>query len=61
MISLTSSLLSSWNLVATSVRMENTRNASCTDRVPSAEFFRPLKGKVSGPRWHWALMLIRPT
>jgi hypothetical protein len=26
--------------------------ASWTDSVPSAESLRPVKGKVSGPRWH---------
>ncbi|MNF18117.1 hypothetical protein D3C80_2220150 [compost metagenome] len=44
MISLMRSLLVSWNLVATSVRIENTLRASWTDKVPSAEFFRPLNG-----------------
>ncbi|MNG31430.1 hypothetical protein D3C84_1172250 [compost metagenome] len=60
-MSLINALLLSWNLVATSVRMEKVRSASWTDKVPSAEFFRPLNGNVSGPRWHWALMLMRPT
>ena len=36
-------------LAATSVRMEKTRKASDTESVPSAESFRPVKGKVSGP------------
>ena len=29
--------------------------------VPMAELRRPLNGKASGERWHWALMLMRPT
>ncbi len=51
----------SWSLAATSVRIVNTRSASVTDRVPSAESLRPVNGKVSGPRWHWLLMLTRQT
>lgn len=49
------------SLVATIERMENTRSASLIDSVPAALFLRPVNGKVSGPRWHWALMLMRLT
>ena len=41
--------------------MEKTRKASDTESVPSAESLRPVKGKVSGPRWHWQLILTRQT
>jgi uncharacterized protein (TIGR00725 family) len=44
--------LASVSFAATSVRIVNTRSASLTDNVPSAEAFRPVNGKVSGPRWH---------
>ena len=40
------------SFAATSVRIVKTRSASLTDSVPSAESFRPVNGKVSGPRWH---------
>ena len=36
--------------VATMERIENDRNASVTESVPSAESFRPANGKTSGPR-----------
>ena len=36
-------------------------SASDTERVPRADDLRPENGKMSGPRWHWALMLTRPT
>ena len=39
-------------LAATMDRMLKARRASVTDSVPSAEFLRPVKGKISGPRWH---------
>ena len=54
-------MLSSVCLVATIERIENARSASVTDSVPSAESLRPVKGKTSGPRWHWQLMLTRQT
>ena len=40
------------SFAATSIRIVNTRSASLTDNVPSAESFRPVNGKASGPRWH---------
>ena len=43
------SLFSSLSLVATIVLIEKERNASGTERVPSAESFLPVKGKTSGP------------
>jgi hypothetical protein len=39
-------LLSSALLAATRLRMEKTRNASETERVPSAESFLPVKGQA---------------
>jgi hypothetical protein len=45
-------LFASVSLAATSVRIEKTLSASETDSVPSAESFLPVKGKISGPRWH---------
>ena len=48
-------------LVVTTVRIENDRNAAVTESVPSAESLRPVNGKVSGPRWHCALILTRET
>ena len=42
-------LFISSSLAATRVLIENTRSASETDKVPSAESFLPVKGKVSGP------------
>ena len=56
-----SRLLSSVCLAAIIERIENERSASVTDKVPSAESFLPVKGKTSGPRWHWQLMLTRQT
>src|SRR3954467_14560079 len=56
-----SRLLSSVCLAAIIERIENERSASVTDRVPSAESFRPVNGNTSGPRWHWQLMLTRQT
>ena len=38
-------LFASVPLVATRVRIEKTRSASDTERVPSAESFRPRKGR----------------
>merc|ERR1719437_412523 len=43
-------------LAATSVSTLTARRTSDTLMVPNAEDFRPAKGKLSGPRWHWALM-----
>jgi hypothetical protein len=60
-ISLISCLLVSFNLAATKERMENDLNASCTESVPSALSFLPVKGNTSGPRWHWVLILTRLT
>jgi hypothetical protein len=48
-------------LAATSVRIENIRKVSVTERVPSAESFLPVKGNVSGLRWHWQFMLTLQT
>ena len=50
--------LLSVSLVATKVRMEKTRSASEIERVPSAESLRPVKGKLSGPRWHLLMRLL---
>jgi len=54
-------LFASVSLAATRARMVKTLRASDTDRVPSAESFLPVNGNVSGPRWHWLLMLTRQT
>jgi len=54
-------LLASVCLVATIERIEKDRRASLTDKVPSAESLRPVKGNTSGPRCHWQLMLTRET
>ena len=43
-------LFSAVAFVATNVLIENTRSASETESVPSAESFLPLNGKDSGPR-----------
>ena len=40
------------SLVATTRRLLNERSALYTGSVPSAESLRPVKGNVSGPRWH---------
>ena len=40
------------SLEATKVLIENDLNASKTLNVPTAEFFRPVKGYTSGPLWH---------
>lgn len=50
-------LLRSFALAAARLLIENTRKASETESVPSAESFLPVKGKVSGPRWHCELIL----
>ena len=42
-------------------RMEKPGRASLTESVPSVESLRPVKGKVSGPRWHWLLRFTRQT
>ena len=55
------SLFKSLPLAATRALIEKTRRASETDKVCSAESFRPVQGKVSGPRWHWLLMFTRLT
>jgi hypothetical protein len=47
-----SSFWLSKSFAATRERIEKERRASITESVPSAESFRPVKGKVSGPRWH---------
>jgi hypothetical protein len=60
-MSLTRALLSSFDAVATTVRIENARSASLTESVPSAESLRPVNGNVSGPRRHWLLRLMRDT
>merc|ERR1719216_695407 len=41
---------------ATKVSTLTARRTSDTLIVPSAEDFRPAKGKLSGPRWHCVLM-----
>ena len=46
---------------ATSERIEKQRNASLIESVPSAESLRPVKGSLSGPRWHCVLILMRET
>ncbi len=43
-------LFASVSLAATSVLIVKTLSASVTDKVPSAESFLPVKGKLSGPR-----------
>ena len=43
-------LFSSVSFAATSVLIVNTLSASVTDKVPSAESFLPVNGKLSGPR-----------
>ena len=48
-------------LAAIIERIEKERSASVTDSVPSALSLRPVKGKTSGPRWHWQLMFTRQT
>mmetsp|Transcript_17443 Transcript_17443/g.70091 ORF Transcript_17443/g.70091 Transcript_17443/m.70091 type:complete len:333 (-) Transcript_17443:523-1521(-) len=48
-------------LPATTTSTEKARSASVTDMVPIADERRPEKGRTSGPRWHWVLMLARPT
>ena len=54
-------LLASFCFAATRVRIANTLKASDTDSVPSAESFRPVNGKESGPRWHWQFTFTRHT
>ena len=54
-------MLDSVCLAAIIERIEKERSASVTDSVPSALSLRPVKGKTSGPRWHWQLMLTRQT
>ena len=49
------------SFAATRVRIENARNASATESVPSAESLRPLNGNTSGLRWHWLLIFTRQT
>ena len=44
-------------LVATSDSIDMTLRASVTERVPSAEDLRPVKGKLSGLCWHWQFKL----
>ena len=51
--------LASVCFVAIMDRIEKERKASVTESVPSAESLRPAKGKTSGPRWHWQLILTR--
>lgn len=60
-ISSSSFLLGSVCLAAIIERIEKDRSASVTESVPSAESLRPVKGKMSGPRWHCQLMLTRQT
>ncbi len=43
-------LFASMSFAANNVLIEKTLNASETDKVPSAESFLPVNGKVSGPR-----------
>lgn len=56
-----SALFASLDAVAATVRIEKARSASLTDRVPSAESFRPVNGNVSGPRRHCVFRLMRAT
>ena len=48
-------------LQATRVRMLNDRKAALTLNVLTALSLRPVKGRVSGPRWQEALRLTRQT
>jgi hypothetical protein len=61
MILVKMSLLISVSLAATRVLMESTRKVSETYSIPSIESFLTVKGKVSGPRWHWLLRLTLQT
>ena len=55
------SLPAASSLTATTDSMLTVLSASDTESVPRADDLRPVKGNVSGPRWHWELMLTRPT
>ena len=60
---MTSSTKPCWSAEhATSVRIENDLSAALTLNVATASLsFRPVNGRVSGPRWQEALMFTRHT
>ena len=54
-----SRLLSSVCLAAIIERIENERSASVTDKVPSAESFRPVTGNTSACMYSYVDQLLR--
>ena len=55
------SLFPLFDFAARNVRIENDLRASYTLRVPTAEFFLPVNGYISGPLWHELFKLTLQT